>query len=163
MNGAHLHLMFNHAPVIGALFGLPLLAWALYRHSVELVRLALATFVAIAVASVIVYVTGEPAEHVVEQLPGVAESSVEAHEAAAMVSLGLSTALGVLGLFGLWRLRAAVRVPRWLAVGAFAGALTVALSMVWTANLGGLIRHQEIAGGFVPAQQEMSDSTAGGR
>src|SRR5262245_29704769 len=112
MNAAHLHLILNHAPVIGALFALPLVMWALYGRRLELVRLTLATFVGIAVASIVVYVTGEPAEHVVEHLPGVAEASVEAHEAAAAVSLGLSTALGILGVFGLWRLRAAARVPR---------------------------------------------------
>jgi hypothetical protein len=164
MNGAHLHLMFNHAPVIGALFVLPLLAWALFRQRVELVRLALAASVGVGIAAVIVYVTGEPAEHVVEQLPGVAEASVEAHEAAATVSLGLSTALAVLGLLGLWRLRAASRVPTWLAIGALAGVLTVALSMVWTATLGGLIRHPETAGGFAPPPHEISEGTrAGGK
>ena len=162
MNAAHLHLIINHAPVIGALFVLPLVIWAHYSKRIELVRLTLATFIGIAVTAVVVYVTGEPAEHVVEHLPGVAEASVEAHEAAAAVSLGLSTALGILGLFGLWRLRAAAKVPRWLATGALVGAFTVALSMAWTANLGGLIRHPETAGGFAPGQHEMSEGTRAG-
>jgi hypothetical protein len=158
MNAAHLHLMVNHAPLMGVLFALPLLSWAIYRQSLELVRFALVTFAGIAVAALVVYVTGEPAEHVVEQLSGVTEASVEAHEAAAVVSLALSAALGILGVFGLWRLRAAARIPRWLAVSAVAGALTVGVSMAWTANLGGQIRHQESAGDFVPAHQEMSDA-----
>jgi ethanolamine transporter EutH len=156
MNAAHLHLMLNHVPVMGVVFVVALLIWAVYSKSLELVRFALATFVGIALAAGVVYMTGEPAEEVVEGLPGIAEASVEAHEAAALVSLVLSGALGILGLFGLWRLRAAARVPRWLAMGSLAGALMVAISMAWTANLGGRIRHPETAGSLVATPQEAS-------
>jgi len=156
MNGAHLHLIFNHVPVVGALAVLPLLVWATYKQSVELFRVALAIFVAIAVAALVVYLTGEPAEEVVGHLPGVDMPNIEAHEEAAFVSLGLAGTLGILGLFGLWQLRAVATVPRTLTVGSLAGALIVAISMAWTANLGGLIRHPEAAVGFV-APDEASE------
>ena len=42
MNGAQLHLMLNHLPVMGALFSLLLLAWSLIRRSAEIQKLALA-------------------------------------------------------------------------------------------------------------------------
>jgi uncharacterized membrane protein len=161
MNPAHLHLMFNHVPVVGVMLLLPLLVWAVYRQSLELVRFALAAFVGIALAALAVYLTGEPAEEVVEHLPGVAGAAVEAHEGAALVSLGLAVALGVLGLFGLWRMRAIATVPGGLAWASLAGAVVVALSMAWTANLGGLIRHPEAARGFVAPQQEMSGRNPG--
>jgi hypothetical protein len=156
MNAAHLHLMFNHVPVMGVLFVVLLLLWANHRQSLELIRAALVTFVSIAVAAGVVYMTGEPAEEVVEGLPGIAEASVEAHEAAALVSLGLAGTLGIFGVFGLWRLHRVARIPRWLPMGSLAGALIVAISMAWTANLGGRIRHPETAGSFVTPQQETS-------
>ena len=158
MNAAHLHLMFNHVPVVGVMLLLPLLVWAVYRQSLELVRFALAAFVGIALAALAVYLTGEPAEEVVEHLPGVAGAAVEAHEGAALVSLGLAAILGVLGLVGLWRMRAVATVPGGLAWASLAGAVVVALSMAWTANLGGLIRHPEAARGYVAPQPEVSSS-----
>jgi len=154
MNAAHLHLAINHLPVVGVILVLPLLVWAIFRNSLELVRVALTTFVGIAVAALVVYLTGEPAEDVIEALPGFREASVEAHERAALLSLGFSVALGILGLFGLWRLRASSTIPRWVAVSAFIGTLVVALSMAWTAHLGGLIRHPEVARGFVARRAE---------
>jgi len=41
MNGAQLHLMLNHLPVMGALFSLLLLGWSLIRRSTEIQKLAL--------------------------------------------------------------------------------------------------------------------------
>jgi uncharacterized membrane protein len=158
MNGAHLHLILNHIPVVGVLLLLPLLIWAIRRQSLELIRFALAAFVGIAVAALVVYLTGEPAEEVVEHLPGIAEPSVEAHEGAAVVSLVLAGALGVLGLFGLWQVRGVATAPRWLGWASLAGAVLVAISMAWTANLGGLIRHPEAAAGYVAPRPEMSST-----
>src|SRR5262245_50766604 len=45
MNAAHLHLMFNHVPVMGVVFVVLLLLRANYRQSLELIRFALVTFV----------------------------------------------------------------------------------------------------------------------
>jgi hypothetical protein len=154
MNAAHLHLMLNHVPVVGTLIVLPLLAWAIHRRSAELLRVVLATFVAIGVAGAVVYLTGEPAEEVVEHLAGVVHTSIEAHEDAARVSLRLTGGLGLLGLVGLWRLRAGARTPRWLVVSAVAGAMVVMISLGWTASLGGLIRHPEAAVDFVAPRTE---------
>jgi hypothetical protein len=149
MNAAHLHLILNHTPVVGAFLMLPLLLWAVYKRSVELLRVAFAAFVVVAVAALVVYLTGEPAEEFVEDLQGVDMMNIEAHEEAALISLCLGEALGILGMYGLWRLRAAAALPSSLTMGAVAAAVIVALSMAWTANLGGLIRHPEAAIGFV--------------
>jgi uncharacterized membrane protein len=87
-----------------------------------------------------VYLTGEPAEELVERLPGYSEALVEQHETAALIAtIGMSL-LGIAALIGLLR-----RQPRqWYPKAVLLGALLVAGLMAWTANLGGQIRHTEI-------------------
>ena len=61
MNLAHVHLLLNHLPPLGVLFGFLLLAAAVARKSGELVRASLVTFVLAALLAVPTYYTGEPA------------------------------------------------------------------------------------------------------
>ena len=98
MNWAHVHLMLNHLPVLGTVFGLALLAWAMLRRDETLQRAALATFVLTALAAIPVFLTGEPSEEMVEHLTGTAEQAIEAHEDAAVVALVAVEVLGALAI-----------------------------------------------------------------
>ncbi|MEQ1910068.1 MAG: hypothetical protein ABMA15_14675 [Vicinamibacterales bacterium] len=147
MNPAHLHLLLNHVPVLAVPFGLAVLAWATFRPRPELARLALVVFVFSALATIPTYLSGEPAEETIEGVAGVIEPWVEPHEEAALVSLILGEALGVLGLAGLWSARRAASLPRPMMMASLVLALATAGSLAYTANLGGLIRHTEIRGG----------------
>jgi len=147
MNPAHLHLMLNHVPVLAVPFGVAVLGWSLLRPRPELTRLALVVFVFSAVAIIPTYVSSEPAEAAIEGVASDIEPWVEPHEEAALVSLVLGEALGVLGLVGLWSARRAVSPSRPMAMVTLVLALVTAGSLAYTANLGGLIRHTEIRGG----------------
>jgi len=144
MNPAHLHLLLNHLPVLGVGFGLPLLAWAALRRHDAFARLALVVFILSALAAIPTYLSGEPAEEVVEPVAGTIEPWVEPHEEAALVSLVLIETLGLLALGGLWFARRQPAVSRPVLVASLVLALATAGSLAWTANLGGLIRHSEI-------------------
>lgn len=147
MNWAHIHLMLNHVPVLGTVFGLVLLVWGLLRRSDVLQRAALATFVVVALTAIVVYLTGEPAEGVVERLVGTAEPAIEAHEGAAVVSLIGVELLGVIALGGLVLARRSWHAA--LTLGALVGSMVTAGLMARTANLGGQIRHTEVGGDAV--------------
>ena len=108
MNPAHLHLMLNHVPVLAVPFGLAVLGWAMFRRRPEFARLALIVFIFSALATIPTYLTGEPAEDAIEGVAGAIEPWVEPHEEAALVSLILGEALGVLAIVGLWSARRAV-------------------------------------------------------
>ena len=69
MNGAHWHLLINHIPVLGTIFGLGLLAFGWWRKSEEIKKAALGTFVIIALGAVAAFLTGEPAEDTVKGVP----------------------------------------------------------------------------------------------
>jgi hypothetical protein len=165
MNPAHAHLLLNHVPVLGTLFGLLLLGVALLKKSQELQRVALGVFVISALIAIPAYLTGEPAEGVVEGFAGVSHTLIEQHEAAASVALWGIEALGLLSLIGLL----AFQGPRKISTGFSGGVLIVSLIvaglMTRTANLGGEIRHSEIRGGLfssAPADQTGMESLEGG-
>jgi uncharacterized membrane protein len=144
MNWAHVHLLLNHIPVLGTVFGTLLLVFGMAKKNEEIKRVSLGVFVIIAVATLPVYFTGEPTEEIVEHLPGVAEPIIEEHEEAALVSLIAVGILGILALIVLWRSRHADTLPKGYVTLALILAIVVSALMAWTADLGGKIRHSEI-------------------
>jgi len=157
MNGAHLHLVVTHLPVLGLLFGTVLLVYAWWRGSEEVRRLALA-FVAVAgLLAIPAYFSGESAEDVVEKLPGISGWLIHEHEEAAEGAAVASVATAVLaaGLLAFGLRRGAT--PRWGIAGiAFGGVI----SSIWlgvAAYRGGSIRHPEIEGASPAAAGAVSD------
>jgi hypothetical protein len=144
MNAAHIHLMMTHVPLIGTFAGLGLLAFGLARKSQELKKAALGILVIAALIAVPVYLTGEPAEDLLEAVTGVSHASIERHEEAATIAFATLVALGAIALVGLiWRRKQAI--PGWFLSLALAGSIVSAGMMAWTANLGGKVRHTEIS------------------
>ena len=142
MTWPHLHLIVNHAPVVGSLFAWLLLAGGLAWRSQAVMRAALVTFAAVGLLAFVAVQTGERAEDEVEEMAGVSEDHIHDHEEAAEVAaLGLE-AVGVISLIGLVLSRR--RVPGWLAILVLAAALVPIVLVARTAELGGRIRHPEV-------------------
>lgn len=159
MNGAHLHLMLNHLPVLGTVFGLGLLAYGVLGKKPALLKVSLVVFVLAALAAGAAYLTGEQAEEVVEHLAGMSEALIEPHEEAAWIALLGAGVLGVLALGGLIWFRQR-EVPKAFSVAALVVALAVSGWMVYTANLGGKIHHPEIRAAdavSVPVYEDADD------
>lgn len=144
MSATHLHLLLNHLPVLGSLFGWGIFAAALLRKSEEMKKAALGLFVISAVVALPVFFTGEPAEEAVKALPAVSEALIERHEESAVVALAAVEILGALSLAGLFSFRKRGVLPGSMATAVFVSALLTAVLMARTANLGGQIRHSEI-------------------
>lgn len=160
MNSAHLHLILNHMPVLGTAFGLLLLVAGLMRKSEDLKKASLATFVLSALVAVPVFLTGEPASDVVERLPGVSESLIEAHEMAAKLSLMIIEVLGMGALATLLIQRWRPNSTQWSLPGVLVLSLLAGASLLHTANLGGQIRHSEIRGIATVAAGSANQPTA---
>jgi len=148
MNAAHLHLVINHLPIIGACLSLPLVALILWRRSDRgLILAAALTLVLTGVGALAALQTGEPAEEMVEHLPGTAESLIEPHEERAEVAAGLAvaTALGALVVLGVaWRREGPLPVS--LLATLLVASVATSGAMAWTGKAGGMIRHPEIRG-----------------
>jgi hypothetical protein len=146
MNAAHWHLVLNHIPLIGIGFVILLLIIALLRRSSELKNVALVFTVIVALWAIPAYLTGEPAEEIVEDMPGISEDLIHEHEEMAEKAFIFIEAVGGIALIGLVVGRFNRKLGDTLAVITLLGLLAGGGLIAYTANLGGEIHHQEIRG-----------------
>ena len=144
VNWAHIHLILTHVPVIGVGAILAFLLVGMLRRSREIKWASWQLFVALAVASIAVYLTGSPASHQMRELPGISREVIHRHSRAADFAFWSLELLGALCLLALVKFRSTGEVPAKFANALLALAFVVLILMIWTANLGGKIRHPEI-------------------
>jgi uncharacterized membrane protein len=157
MTGAHIHLLLNHFPITGGLVALALLAYGWLSRNNTALRAACVLFVVLALFAVATYLSGEPAEHVLERQAGFAEDLVEPHEEAAIYALVTYCLLGLLALYTVLRY-ARREVPRGLATALLLLSLVSVAAAARVGWLGGPITHQELrAGGVQPAPAEQEE------
>lgn len=143
LDAAHIHLMLNHLPVVGAPLLLLLLTIGLLRGSGELLTVSLILTVGLALVTGFVYLTGEPAEELVEHAPWFREALAETHEEHAAMSLAAVLATGVLAAAA-FALRVRPRAGPRLARVTWVGLVLSTILLGWTAWSGGQIRHEEV-------------------
>ena len=154
MNGAYWHIATNHIPVVATPFIAVLLGWGLYRKSQEVVKVAYVAAVAVALVTIFVLKTGESAERVAHEIPGIQMETIHKHEEAADFGFWAAEIVGALSLIGLWLGRRGAFSTRW-GIFVLVVALWASVVEARVAHLGGLIRHPEIQAG--PANSEIKD------
>lgn len=102
MNDAHLHMVVNHFPIIGTIFGLGILIAGIFMKNTVIKNVAYILFVVAAIFAAVSMATGEGAEEIAENLPSVTDQIIHEHEEMAeKLALVLYT-LGVISLLGLY-------------------------------------------------------------
>jgi uncharacterized membrane protein len=144
MDATHLHLALTHFPIIGSLIGLLLLAAGVFFKKTDVIKAAYFVWILMALISIPVYLTGEPAEETVENLAGVSETIIEQHEEAAELAFILMLVLGGFSLIALATEFMKSKIAGWLRWPAIIFGIVVFGLMARTGNLGGQIRHSEI-------------------
>jgi phosphoglycerol transferase MdoB-like AlkP superfamily enzyme len=156
MNWAHVHLAVNHLPVILVPVGVALLAIAGIRRSQDLTTASLGLLVVTALIVGGVFLTGEPAEGVVERVAGISTDAIEAHEEAALVAAVVTALAGLLALAVLVAVRGEQQATTWMLIMTLGAGIAAAALLARAANLGAYIRHSEIADtgmdGLTPSQ-----------
>lgn len=145
MNAAQVHLALNHLPIGLVIVGVPLLLAAVLRNSKELKGAGAAVLVFSALTAIPVFLSGEPAEEMVEHRAGVSKGNIHEHEEAAELSFIFTEILGALVL-AVWvfdRFKGPAPSPVWFGL-ILLGLVSFGL-FVRAAHLGGLIRHEEIS------------------
>ncbi len=144
MNDAHVHLLINHLPIIGVIVGFVILVCGYLFKSQLTRRIGNVTLFFLAVFVYPSFNTGEGAEEVAENLPGVSEEIIEKHEELAEQMVNFVTVLLPLLLvtfYAEWKQKSFLKYVQ-LAV------LFVSFIVIFYGKLvgtsGGEIRHTEI-------------------
>jgi len=142
MNAAYIHITLNTIPPILNVTAFLILVVGLMRKNVSITRTALVLMLAASIVGVPVYLSGEPAEHIVEKIEGVNAAAIEPHEEAGKWAL---IAFIVQGVVVLATLIVATKrtVPQWLTIVVLLVALWATSVVLRTAYLGGKIHHPE--------------------
>lgn len=151
MNQAHLHVLLTHGPVAGIFFGLLILGYGIWRSNRVIVRVGEAMFVLTGIFVIGLYLTGEGAEEVVENMATIEHDTIEAHESLARYTLIAGILLAVGALWALVRgpVKRAKSNDR-IARGLFIAGILVAALISWTAYRGGRINHPEFRSDVTP-------------
>ncbi len=144
MNDAHLHMVVNHFPIIGTIFGLGILITGIVMKNNVIKNVAYVLFVIAAIFGFASMFTGEGAEEIAEKLPSVTDQIIHEHEEMAeKLALVLYVLAGVslLGLYMNFKNHVKANLVSYLA---FVIALVGVFLGKQTGTTGGEIRHTEI-------------------
>ena len=100
MNQAHLHMVFNHFPIIGLFFGIGILAFGIVKKQTILVNTAYVIFIFCMLMAKATMMTGEGAEEIVEEL-GISHDIIHEHEELAETFMKVLYGLGLVSILGL--------------------------------------------------------------
>ena len=108
MNQAHLHMVVNHFPIVGIIIGMIVLGVGIATKSALSKRIGGLILIGSSLFTFPSFETGEGAEEIVENLPGVSENLIEKHEELAEQFMGFVWAIiliGVLSLLSEWKMK----------------------------------------------------------
>jgi len=144
MNDAHLHMVVNHFPIIGTIFGLGILIFGIFLKNNSLKNTAYFLFIIAAVFGFLSMNTGEGAEEMVEDFPNIGKKIIHEHEEIAEKLALVLYALGLVSIIGLYltiKNNAKANLVSYLAVIIAVVAVFLGKQV---GTSGGEIRHTEI-------------------
>jgi uncharacterized membrane protein len=144
MTDAHLHLVVNHFPIIGIIFGFGILLSSLFLKNKSVQNTAYSIFIVAAIFAFASMYTGEGAEHMVEDMPNIGDKIIHQHEEYAEKLAIIAYLLGFVSIIGIYfniKNKAQSKLISYVALTIAAVGLFLAQQ---TGTSGGEIRHTEI-------------------
>lgn len=102
MNPAHYHLLVNHFPIVGLFFGIGILIFGLFKKNILVLHIAYIIFIFCVISGKISMMTGDKAEHFVENNSVFSHELIEAHEKEAENFMKVMYVLGVLSIVAIY-------------------------------------------------------------
>lgn len=144
MNDAHLHMVLNHFPIIGVIFGLGILIVGIVLKNNPVKNTAYVLFIITALLAAFSMGTGEGAEEIVEDMPTVGKKIIHIHEE---IAEKLAISLYILGVISIIGFYLTIKKHSKAILISFV-AIAIAIIGVFlaqkTGTTGGEIRHTEI-------------------
>jgi len=144
LNGAHIHLLLNHVPILGAFFLTALFIVALLFRNTFLQKVCLWGLVFIALSTAVVYWTGGRAVPYLQGVPDVSQSALLAHEQAAKIALVMMFFTGIIALGGALYYSFRPKISRLMLTTVMIILLVNCVVFTYVGFLGGQITHPEI-------------------
>lgn len=147
MNEAHLHLLVNHFPIIGSIFGLGILLAGIFLKNNSVKNTAYIVFIVASVFTIASMATGEGAEEIAESLPNVGHDIIHEHEEIAEKFAIVMYLLGITSLLGLFLNIKEHAKAKFMAFAVLIIAVVSVTLSKSVGTTGGEIRHTEIREG----------------
>lgn len=144
MNAIHFHLLLNHIPIVGIIIGILILTAGFFLKNISVKRTALAVLFFSAITAIPAFLSGERAEHLAEDIPGIAHQLIEEHEEAAAIFIWLIAVTGILSGAAFLLSFSKRKLLPILYVLVFLLAIASIAAAVQTGTSGGEIRHTEL-------------------
>ena len=138
---ANLHLLSNHFPILGSLFGVLLLVVALVKPNLNTTLSAYLILLVSGFGGIIAYFTGESAEESIAHLKGISHKVIHIHEEMAENSLIFIFLLTATAVVGLWAESAQWESKKKIERFALIIGIIAFILFAFTGYLGGHIRH----------------------
>jgi len=141
---SHVHIVLNHFPSIGTLFGLVMLVYALWKKDPKLQVVSFVIFMVMGLLAIPNFVTGGAAYELIRKRPGMDRAMLDLHRSAAIVASAALFLTGTFSWLGLWEWRRFQTLSRWN-LWTVAGLSVLTMALIYQAStLGGEISHPEI-------------------
>ena len=146
MNAAHWHLLLNHAPFFGVLIGVLILSYGMVVKNKSILQTALVVFIFSMLIAIPVYLTGDPAAHLIKNIPTLKIDAhlIHEHEEAADIWLCAIIMIGIFSAFiGYWERKNKNQTSILYSFLLIAATIVVA-GLANVNYKGAMIRHDEI-------------------
>lgn len=145
MNPAHFHLLLNHLPIVATIIGtLVLISGIILKNNTTIKQTALGILIFSSLTAIPAYISGEGAEEIAENLPGVSEQFIETHEDQGKLFLIANIITGIIATITLFLSIKKNNVSNMLFYVVLLIALINCFFAKQVGTSGGEIRHTEI-------------------
>lgn len=154
MNVPYIHLIFSHIPVVGLPLVLLIFIIACLKKSQPVFVAGCWVLLLISLTAIPTYLAGEPTKKIVEHFPHFNKQIQETHQSLGQFALMATLFSGFLGLVCLFYDSFRKTVTKPLILVTVLWLVVNIVILLFTANYGGKIIHQEIRGGQTTVEQE---------
>jgi hypothetical protein len=141
------HLVLNHVPLVGLMFGLVFFVAGLKRSSEAALCAGLRIFVAIGVVVLLVAGSGLVTANLLAEAAWLDPDALSVHRQVGLLTLVVLVALGGFSGVMLFASRNTPLLPAWAMTTVLVLAIAGVGVSIWTAYLGGGLRHTELGRG----------------
>lgn len=142
MEGAHLHLLFNHFPVIGTIISTLVLIAGMVLKNDTIKKTALSLVVFTSLMTIPAFLSGEDAEEALKAIHQAPRELIHTHEEMGDIGLWSTLLIGVIAVFAMMKMKTSYGKNSVIFI--LVALIGNSFFLAKIGNAGGMIRHTEI-------------------